>query len=259
MREAPVPGQLAPGSEPSVLPGDVLIADRANSRLVEVTPGGRVAWEFPRPGDRGPRLPVPDDAFFSPGGRVIVATQEDAFVISIVNVARRRVDYRYGRPWAPGAGHNRLHNPDDAMLTPGGVLMSADIKNCRLIEVRPPAHRLLRELGNGGACVHDPPRYFDSPNGMFPRIGGGVVVTEINGDWVDLLDAGGRLVAATHPPGFTYPSDTNMVAPGVLLSVDYTNPGAVETFTPSGPAPRRAPAPCASPRWPCPCPTGTCS
>ena len=39
---------------------------------------------------------------------------------------------------------------------------------------------------------------------------------------------------ATHPPGFTYPSDTNQVRPGLFLSADYTEPGAIETFTPDG-------------------------
>ena len=40
-----------PGSDPSVLPGDLLIADRGNNRLLELDPAGRVVWQFPRPGD----------------------------------------------------------------------------------------------------------------------------------------------------------------------------------------------------------------
>ena len=249
---------LAPGSDPSVLPGDVLIADRANDRLLMVTPQGRTVWEYPRP---GARLRVPDDAFFTPTGRDIVATQEDNYVVSVINFAHRRLDYRYGRPGVPGSGPNRLYNPDDAMLTRSGLLFSADIKNCRLVVIRPPRHRLARELGVPGECVHDPPRSYASPNGVFPRIGGGVVVTEITGDWVDVLDASGRLVASTHAPGFTYPSDTNMVSPGVLLSVDYTSPGAVETFTPDGRvlwryAPRSGPAALRKPSLALPLPNG---
>src|SRR5437588_3831929 len=195
---------LAPGSDPSVLPGNVLIADRGNNRLLVVTPHGRIVWEFPGGGTRrGPRLRVPDDAFFTPSGRDVVATQEDDYVISVINYARRRLDYRYGRPGVPGSGPNRLFNPDDAMLTRQGVLFSADIKNCRLVVIHPPRHRITRELGTPGECLHSPPTSFASPNGVFPRIGGGVVVTEISGDWVDLLDASGRLVSAAHAPGFT--------------------------------------------------------
>src|SRR5262249_26446175 len=55
---------LAPGSDPSVLPADVLIADRSNNRLLVVDPKGRIVWRFPRPGEGN--LPLPDDAFFSP-------------------------------------------------------------------------------------------------------------------------------------------------------------------------------------------------
>src|SRR5205823_8174781 len=79
---------LAPGSDPSALPGDVLIADRSNNRLLVVDPRGRIVWRFPRPGSRG--LPLPDDAFFSPDGRRIVVTAEDVDVVSLVDGAAHR-------------------------------------------------------------------------------------------------------------------------------------------------------------------------
>ncbi|HKC76911.1 MAG TPA: hypothetical protein VKB70_00855, partial [Gaiellaceae bacterium] len=47
---------LAPGSDPSVLPGDVLIADRSNNRLLVVDPRGRIVWRFPQPGNAS--LPI---------------------------------------------------------------------------------------------------------------------------------------------------------------------------------------------------------
>jgi len=56
----------------------VLVADHMNNRLVIIDPYGRVRWVFPKPGDLAPGQTfwVPDDAFFSPDGRYIVATQE---------------------------------------------------------------------------------------------------------------------------------------------------------------------------------------
>ena len=63
---------LVPGSDSSVLPGDVLIADRSNDRLLVVDPHGRIVWRFPQPGRAS--LPLPDDAFFSPDGRRVVVT-----------------------------------------------------------------------------------------------------------------------------------------------------------------------------------------
>src|SRR5438105_2046369 len=47
-------GHLMAGSQPSALPGPILIADRANNRLLVVDPEGRVRWQFPQPGDLKP-------------------------------------------------------------------------------------------------------------------------------------------------------------------------------------------------------------
>jgi DNA-binding beta-propeller fold protein YncE len=229
-------GTLRPGSDPNVLPGPVLIADRDNNRLLEVSPTGSVLWRFPKPGDLAPgeSFKLPDDAFFSPDGREIVATQEDDFVISVVDVARRRIVYRYGHPGVPGSEPGYVHNPDDALLMPSGDLLSADIKNCRVLIIHPPAHRPLRQLGQTGNCEHQLGVSYGSPNGAFPMSNADTAITEINGDWLDVISPKGRPVLDTHPPGFTYPSDTNEVQPGRFLSVDYTNPGAIETFSSDG-------------------------
>lgn len=98
------PGHLAPRSRPSALPADVLVADHLNNRLIIIDPRGRVRWVFPRRGDLAPgqTFLVPDDAFFSPDGRYIVATQEEDQVISVIDVARHKIVYRYGKPGVPG-------------------------------------------------------------------------------------------------------------------------------------------------------------
>jgi hypothetical protein len=229
-------GSLRAGSDPGVLPSPVLIADRDNNRLLEISPSGRVLWRFPEPGElaAGQSFELPDDAFYSPNGHEIVVTQEDDFVISVVDVTHPRITFRYGHPGVPGSEPGFLHNPDDAMLTPDGTILAADIKNCRLIAIRPPAHSLIRQLGETGNCTHTLGASYGSPNGAFPMSDGDTLVTEINDDWVDVLTRSGKPVADAHPPGFTYPSDTNEVHPGVFLSVDYTSPGAIETFTTTG-------------------------
>ena len=101
---------LQPGSDPSVLPGPVLIADRSNNRLVVVNAHGQITWEFPKPGDLlpGQTFRVPDDAFFSPDGKQIVVTQEDDAVLSVIDVSTRRIVYRYGTPSEPGSGPGHL-------------------------------------------------------------------------------------------------------------------------------------------------------
>ena len=115
------PGRLAPGSDPAVLPADVLIADHHNNRLLIVDPQGRIRWEFPRPGDLAPgqTFLVPDDAFFSPDGKYIIATQEDDYVISVIDDRDQPDRLPVRRAGAPGFGPDHLSNPDDAMLLPG--------------------------------------------------------------------------------------------------------------------------------------------
>ena len=230
-------GHLAPGSDPSALPAGILIADHRNNRLVIIDPQGRIRWTFPRPGDLtgGQTFYVPDDAFFSPDGRYIVATQEDDQLITVIDVATRKIVYRYGTSGSPGQGPGQLDNPDDAMLTPAGDIIAADIKNCRIIMIRPPAHRPLRILGTpGNGCWHQPPDRFGSPNGAFPLADGRYLITEINGDWADEISLTGQVSWSVHPPGVAYPSDTNEVYPGRYLTADYSDPGQVAEFDAGG-------------------------
>jgi len=231
------PRELAPGSDPAVLPADVLIADHHNNRLLIIDPQGRVRWEFPRPGDLAPGQTFlqPDDAFFSPDGKYIIVTQEDDQVISMISLATNTIVYRYGVPGVPGAGPDHLFNPDDAMLTPAGVLISADIKNCRIVIITPPAHTVTRVIGQTtNACEHAPPRRFGSPNGAFPMTSGHYLITEINGDWADEMSLNGQVSWSANPPGVLYPSDSNEVYPGRYLTADYSDPGQIVEFTSSG-------------------------
>ncbi len=236
---APVtsPGRLAPGSDPAVLPADVLIADHHNNRLLIVDRDGRIRWEFPRPGNLAPGQTFlqPDDAFFSPDGKYIIATQEDDQIVSVISLATSTIVYRYGVPGMPGAGPDHRFNPHDAMLTPAGVIISADIKNCRLVIITPPAHTVTRVIGQTtNACEHDPPRRFGSPNGAFPMTNGHYLVTEINGDWADEISLSGQVSWSANPPRVLYPSDSNEVYPGRYLTADYSDPGQIVEFTSSG-------------------------
>lgn len=231
------PGHLQPGSDPSVLPGPVLIADRNNSRLLLVDPEGRILWQWPGPQSLpgGPPFQAPDDAFFGPRGHHILATQESQFTLSEISVRTDRLVWQYGHTAVPGAAPGYLDNPDDALLLPDGNVMMADIKNCRLLEVHPGLATPLHVFGvTQTYCYHAPPAHFGSPNGAFPTPDGNWLVTEINGDWVDAMTPSGTILWSTHPPGITYPSDTNQVSPNVYLTASYTNPGVVEEFNRAG-------------------------
>ncbi len=234
-------GHLQPGSDPSVLPGPVLIADEDNDRLVLVDPQGRVTWTFPEPGDLQPgqTFRVPDDAFYTPDGTQIIVTHEENFAVSLVDVATRRIVWSYGTPGVHGHGPNQLWNPDDAIVLPDGHVLVADIKNCRLLLIARGAHVPARIFGAEarppGGCRHDPPRIYGSPNGAFPMRNGHYLVTEIQGAWHDELDLkSGTLVRSFQVPGVRYPSDSNEFAPGRFVTADYSKPGQLVIFDADG-------------------------
>src|SRR5579863_3735239 len=62
---------------------DVLIADRGNNRLIEVTPDKQIVWEYQFKG-----LPPgygADDAFFTDNGKTVVASLEYYHVIELID------------------------------------------------------------------------------------------------------------------------------------------------------------------------------
>jgi hypothetical protein len=151
-------GHLQPGSDPSVLPGPVLIADEDNDRIVLVDPQGRIVWTFPEAGDLRPgeTFKTPDDAFYTSDGKQIIVTHEENFAVSLVDIASRRIVWRYGTPGTHGHDPNQLWNADDALVLPDGHVLIPDIKNCRILLIaqgpRPPNGYSGRTVGRRAAA-----------------------------------------------------------------------------------------------------------
>jgi DNA-binding beta-propeller fold protein YncE len=227
--------KLASGSDPGVLPGSILIADEGNNRIVVVDPQGRVRWIFPQKGDlkAGQVFRSPDDVFFSPDGRFIISTQSENQMVSIIDIATRRIVFQYGHSGHESSKKGYLANPDDAIMVKDGRLLIADIKNRRLLFLDPKT-RVTTKLGTNGRCFHHPPKSFGSPNGAFPMKDGRYLITEINGDWVDAMSLDGTISWSTHAPSVVYPSDTSEVKPNVYLTVDFSKPGQIVEFNSKG-------------------------
>lgn len=236
--QAGTPGYLAAGSDPSVLPGPILIADKKNNRLIVVSPQGQLLWQWPQPGDLAPgqTFLIPDDAFITPDGKDVIATEEDNFVVTEIDIATRTIVWRYGTPGRHGSGPNQLWNPDDGMMLPDGTVIAPDIKNCRIVDLSPSSPGPVWSMGTLGSCRHNPPSHFGSPNGVFPLPNGHFLVTEINGNWVEEMDRSGHVFWSTHPPAIAYPSDSSQYKPGQYVTVDYSSPGQVLVFDQTGKA-----------------------
>lgn len=225
---SPITGPLLITGDPSALPGNLLISDRGNSRVIELDPRGNIVWQFPPPGYKG-TIPFDenDDAFFSPDFQQVTTNEEFEHTIQVIDVSTRQVTWYYGTPYRAGSGPNHLNGPDDAYLLPDGRVMTADIKNCRMLFIAP--NKQTSQLGHTGACRHDPAHgYFASPNGDAPSADyQHVVITEIGGSWVDVFTLPGLQYEYSFRSPAQYPSVAIMQADGTFLLTDYISPGAV--------------------------------
>jgi hypothetical protein len=220
-------------SKLSGMPGYLLIADRGNNRILVVDPKHHIVFKYPSAADlaAGRRLFYNDDTFVEPGGRALIANEEDNNDIVQVNLADRSLHVLFGQPGVAGSDASHVHTPDDAYMLPGGTFTVADAYGCRIVFVR--HHHIVRQYGTSDVCRHEPPRYLDAVNGDTPMPNGGVLVSEINGSWVDEISAHGRLVLAVKVP-VSYPSDPQPLPGGRILLADYANPGHVLIVNRSG-------------------------
>ncbi|MGI8428063.1 MAG: hypothetical protein ACR2OB_01875 [Solirubrobacteraceae bacterium] len=208
------------------LPGFLLIADRGNNRVLVIDARGQAVFSYPSAADRaaGRKLVYNDDTFVEPGGRALIANEEDNQAIVEIGLADHSLRFLFGQPGVIGAGPTHLNTPDDAYALPDGSFTVADAYNCRILFIR--SGVIIRQLGRAGQCRHDPPYYFGAVNGDTPEPDGGVLISEIPGNWIDEIGPDGRLRFAVRAP-VGYPSDPQPLPGGRVLLADYSNPGHV--------------------------------
>lgn len=214
------------------IPGDLLIADRGNNRMLLVDNKHRILWRYPGGGHRAMPFVFDDDTFFGPEYDRIISNQEDQNTIQVVSFPGKHVLWRYGHVNVKSGAPGYLNTPDDAYLLRNGLISVADAYNCRVLFISA-AHQIVAQYGTTGVCRHDPPAYLGAVNGATPLADGGTLVSEINGSWIDDIGPNGRLRWAAHAP-VTYPSDPQLLAPNRILLADYSHPGAAIIMTRTG-------------------------
>ncbi len=228
--DAPPPAVTATTQDLSTAPADtsglggynVLIADRGNNRIIEVTPDKKIVWEYHF---KLPKLGLgADDAFFTDGGKTIIVNLEEYHVIEMIDYATKQVIWTYGTPGVPGHLDGQLNTPDDAYKLPNGNVIVADIKNCRVIEITPDK-QIAHQFGQTRQCSNTD-GYLNIPNGDTPLPDGHILISNIVGRNLIELDQNWQQVF-TMPLPVTYPSDPQMTKAGNILISDYSNPGQI--------------------------------
>jgi N-acetylneuraminic acid mutarotase len=228
-------GRHAPtGGPPAPFTGRLLIADRGNNRLLVVDPEKKVLWRFPSRAHPAPPggFYFPDDAFFTHGGTQIISNEEQNERIVQLSFPSGKLLWSYGHPGIAGSEPGYLHEPDDAYLLRDGTISVADAQNCRVLLISP-QKKILKQFGEPARCEHEPPRALGSPNGDTPLSDGNILVSEVNGSYIDEITPAGKLVWSVQLP-IEYPSDPQQLGPDRYLVADYTDPGGIYEFNRAG-------------------------
>ncbi len=219
--------------------GTLLIADRGNDRLIALDTSRNQTWVYPSPSMPAPPggFYFPDDSFFIHGGTGIISNQEDNHTIVQIGYPSGKVLWQYGHPMQSGSAAGYLNQPDDAYLLKSGTITVADASNNRILFISPTG-QVTGQIGNG-KDAHVPGVSIAYPNGDTPLADGNLLVSEIDGSWIDEYTMAGQMVWSVHMTGVNYPSDPQQLGPDLYLMTDYDPPaeGKVLTFTRSGTTP----------------------
>jgi len=215
--------------------GHLLIADRGNNRLLVLNPAGHVTWTYPSPKLPAPAVPFyfPDDAFWVHGGHAILVNEEENDVLAEIAYPSGKTIWTYGHPRVGGSAPGYVHQPDDLYPYPGGGMVVADAKNCRVLFFDAAGHT-SGQLGQTGNCTPGLPKTVGYPNGATPLPNGDLLVSEINGARVSRLRRNHSVDWSTTVPALHVPSDPQPMTDGSTLVVDYSHPGAVIRVSPAG-------------------------
>lgn len=252
------PPPIWPGAAGQALPYPVLIADRGNNRMLEVTPDHRIVWQFPAPagsaaaaasGTAQAPFAYDDDTFFTPDGKSVITNQEDKSAISVIGYYSGAQTWSYGQFGVAGYYNGHLNYPDDAYRLPDGSTVTADIRNCRILFIDPQGKILTQWGVNQQPWAHycstqigatAQTSRFGYPNGDTPQPNGDILLSVINGNWIALFAPDGRTLWKVQAPdipsnGCEYVSDAQLLADGNVLVADYAGPNGNTAGCPAVP------------------------
>ncbi len=146
-------------------PGNILITDQFNSRVIEIDPSGNIVWTFGNGhGDTSANaIAGTNDAERVPGGLTLISgtgippattnnCKKSGCVdnrVLLVNEAGDIV-WQYGQFGVTGFGFNQLNTPVQNTFLPNGNVLITDQGNERIIEVQRSDNTIVWQYGQNG-------------------------------------------------------------------------------------------------------------
>jgi hypothetical protein len=179
-------------------PGDILITDQFNNRVIEIDHGGSIVWQFGSgdPNDCTPgagSVIAPNDAERLAGGQTLIAgTGTGACPDNRVIVVDRqgRIRFQYGEAGIAGSGPNQLNTPVFAVQDAFGNYLITDQGNNRIILVDP-RRNILWSYGppSGEGALN-------SPNSAEILANGHILIADENNNRVLEITRAGQIVSS---------------------------------------------------------------
>ncbi len=173
-------------------PGNILITDQFNNRVIEISPSGNIVWSFGNgPGDisanaiagtndaeRVGSLTLMSGTGVPPG---TTPNCKDGCVDNRVLLVDQggNIVWQYGQFGVTGFGPNQLNTPVQNTFLPNTNILITDQGNERIIEVRQSDHAIVWQYGQNGV-IGNGPNQLSNPNAAELLDNGHILISDEN-------------------------------------------------------------------------------
>jgi hypothetical protein len=175
-------------------PGNILITDQFNNRVIEIDHAGNIVWQFGNgPHDASANaIAGTNDAERIPGGLTLMSgtgvpagtttsCKKSGCVDNRVILVDRgdNIVWQYGQFGVTGFGPNQLNTPVQNTFLPNGNVLITDQGNERIIEVRMSDHAIVWQYGQNGV-IGNGPNQLNNPNAAELLTNGNILISDEN-------------------------------------------------------------------------------
>jgi hypothetical protein len=233
-------------------PGNILITDQFNNRVIEIDPTGNIVWQFGSgPGNTTPSAIIGTNDAERVGDLTLMAGTgippatvthckkgcADNRVLLVD--PRGNIVWQYGQFGVTGSGPNQLNTPVQSTYLPGsGNVLITDQGNQRIIEVRRSDNAIVWQFGETGVVGSDD-SHLSNPNAAELLAGGNILISdENNGRALEVTHTTPSVVVATFTQAgglaFSGVAFASRLSSGHTLITDSNNSRIVETDAAGG-------------------------